>query len=89
MATMKIRWRTGDLDLWEINDQVDLDRLHQGMAAAFKSKDNIISFGTEAETGEETDYGFVWFHMDDVLWWQIDNQADTSRVTSWLGAPTE
>jgi hypothetical protein len=78
MARVRFRYKNGELDEWELNDQVDLAEF-VGLLHRTMGDPAIASFGLAPGEGEPSvAYGFAGVRMSEVAAWSIEGLTDTS-----------
>jgi hypothetical protein len=85
VATLRVRYRTGDTDEWDLNEQMKLEGLGEALHETALNKGDV-SFGFQTRTGHEgIDYGMAFVHMADVVMWELDGFFDESRLIETWG----
>lgn len=76
MATLRVRYRNGETDEWEVHERLDGLDLMRALWEALANR-GISSFAVASEVGAGTsDYGRVALAMSDVAMWHLDGQVD-------------
>jgi hypothetical protein len=82
MAVVRVRYRTGDEESWELHDQMDLSELSrhlfQGMAGP-----KIGGFGIASKVASaSTDYGMVCLRLSEVVMVEVDGMVDEAAAAA-------
>ena len=88
MATVRVRYRSGETDEWTLNDQMKPDVVVKALTRMIMNSFPGVSFGVAVEH-EQTpaDYGFVGLRNDELASWHIDGLLEESGMLGpWLEA---
>jgi hypothetical protein len=80
VASIHVRFVSGDEEVWELLDQTDVNRLVKVLA--HPGPDAWISFPVASEREGLAIYGFVGLSMADVASWHVDGMTDTSAAAA-------
>ena len=85
MASLRVRFKDGSTDEWQLKDGLQLDELVERLVRCTGSEKSI-SFGAEAESGASTDYNFVGLAMAEVVSWEVTDMFDSTHGAAiWAG----
>jgi hypothetical protein len=79
MAKLRVRYRNGETDEWELHERMDLKRLGGQLTKAMDGS-IALRFGTASETGAPSDYATVALRMSDIIMWTIDGFVDDAAL---------
>lgn len=82
MATLRVRYRTGDTDEWVLHDRMDEEEVQQALVKAMRH-DGQISFTYQTKEGSDpVDYGRAFIRLSEVLMWEIDGLLNEELMAS-------
>lgn len=81
MATLRVRYRSGDTDEWDLHERMPLQDLGRTLATTV-GPGRMVSFGVASPSGAQTDYGMVGLKLDDIVMWHIDGFVDDEFILS-------
>jgi hypothetical protein len=82
MATLKVRYRDGSEEDWELHDAVRLRELAARLNVALAGQSPTVAFGVAAESGDSTQYGIVILRLADVTMASIDGMTDEGSAAA-------
>ena len=88
MATLHLRYTSGEDHEWELRDQLPALELAKHLKVA-QIRGRVIGFPVKARHSDmASDYGFVGVRMTEVASWYIDGLVDDSEsIGSWMEEP--
>jgi hypothetical protein len=75
MASLRVRFKDGSTDEWQLKDGMNLEELVERLARS-TGAERSISFGAESESGASADYNFVGLAMAEVVPWEMIGMFD-------------
>lgn len=89
MATLRVRYKFGDTDEWELHNQVDLDGFLLAMLNAV-ARGSGLNFGVVPRSGEAYEYGTAFVRFSEVIMSEVDCVMDTGQVAAlWPTDPED
>ena len=90
MGSVRVRYRTGDTDEWDLPEQVSAYELADELHQAVRSPEpQFVNFAVVSRTAEEIDYGRVTLCMDHVVMVEVDGFVDEERIAAWQLASSD
>lgn len=81
MPIIRVGFRNGTVQSWEIDDRVPVERDFRAMLLQSVGLPKNVDFGIRSESGEDVaDYGWVTIHMAEVDWTAVDEVTDMTQI---------
>lgn len=83
MALLRVRYRTGDTDEWELHERMNADKTAVQLMRTW-AQGGLFSFTTVTEVGSErVDYSRVILRTRELTMAQVDGLLDYSDLAVW------
>jgi hypothetical protein len=81
---VRVRYRDGSTDEWEVKEAMRLERLVDYFRASFR-EDRLMAFATASEASQEA-HDIVGLRVTDVVSWQVIGLTDSKQEAALLDA---
>lgn len=88
MATLRVRYRDGSEDEWELHERMQLEPLARAMHERM-ARGGGVAFGVESRSQRPSDFAFIGLRFSDIIMWEIDGFVDEEWLATIWQPPAE